>query len=62
MVFKEKIKAELKAYVRFLREEGDVPVKEIVHRCGISRASLFYRCLKVQIKHKRKVRSMAGLY
>ena len=35
MVFKEKIKAELKAYVRFLREEDDVPVKGIVHRCGI---------------------------
>ena len=52
MVFKEKIKAELKAYVRCLREEGDdVPVKEIVHRCGISRASA-YRCLNlVQIKH-----------
>ena len=45
MVFKEKIKAELKAFVRFLREEGDVPVKQIVHRCGISRASV-YRCLK----------------
>jgi len=30
MVFKEKIKAELKAYMKFLREEGDVPVKEIV--------------------------------
>ena len=45
MVFKEKIKAELKAFVRFLREEGDVPVKQIVHRCGISRA-LVYRCLK----------------
>jgi len=45
MVFKEKIKAELKAYVKFLREEGDVPVKEIVQHCGISRASV-YRCLK----------------
>ena len=45
MVFKEKIQAELKAFVRFLREEGDVPVKQIVHRCGISRASV-YRCLK----------------
>ena len=45
MAFKEKIKAELKAYVRILREEGDVPVKGIVHRCGISRVSV-YRCLK----------------
>ena len=32
MVFKEKIKAELKAYVRFLREEGDVPVKGIYNK------------------------------
>ena len=54
MVFKEKIKAELKAYVRFLREEGDVPVKEIVHRCGISRASLFYRCLKSANQAQKK--------
>ena len=60
MVFKEKIKAELKAYVRFLREEGDVPVKGIVHRCGISRASV-NGCLKSANQHKRKVRSMAGL-
>ena len=45
MVFKEKIKAELKAYARFLREEGDVPVKEIVHHSGIPRAAV-YRCLK----------------
>ena len=45
MVFKEKNKAELKAYVRFLREEGAVPVKEIVHRCEIFRASV-YRGLK----------------
>ena len=45
MVFREKIKAELKAYVRFLREEGDIPVKEIVRCCGISRASV-YRCVK----------------
>ena len=57
MVFKEKIKGhvELKAYVRFLREEGDVSVKEIVHRCEISRA-LVYRCLKVanQVQKKSK--------
>ena len=55
MVFREKIKAELKAYVRFLREEGEVPVKEIVDRCGISRASV-YRCLKSanQVQKKSK--------
>ena len=62
MVFKEKIKAQLKAYVRFLREEGDVPVKEIVHRCGISRASLFYRCLKSANRAQKKSKKhMAGL-
>ena len=44
---------ELKAYVRFLREEGDVPVKEIVHRCGISRASV-YRCLKSANQAQKK--------
>ena len=53
MVFKEKIKPELKAYVRFLREQGDVPVKEIVHRCGISRASV-YRCLKFANQAQKK--------
>lgn len=45
MVFKRKISAEQKAFVKFLRQEGDVPVKEIVHRCGISRATI-YRWLK----------------
>ena len=44
---------ELKAYVRFLREEGDVPVKEIVHRCGISRASV-YSCLKSAYQAQKK--------
>ena len=53
MVFREKIKAELKAYVRFLRGEGDIPVKEIVHRCGISRASV-YRCLKSANQAQKK--------
>ena len=53
MVFKEKIKAELKAFVRFLREEGDIPVKQIVHRCGISRVSV-YRCLKSANQAQKK--------
>ena len=53
MAFKETIKAELKAYVRFLREEGDVPVKEIVHCCGISRVSV-YRCLKRANQSQKK--------
>ena len=53
MVFKEKIKAELKAYVRFLGEMGDVPVKGIVHHCGISRASV-YCCLKSANQAQKK--------
>lgn len=55
MVFKEKIIAQVKAYVKFLRKEGDVPVKEIEHRCGISKASV-YSCLKCanQAQKKRK--------
>ena len=57
MVFKEKIKAELKAYVKFLREEGDVPVKEIVLRCGISRASV-YRCLKSANQAQKKSKKL----
>ena len=55
MVVKEKIKAELKAFVRFLQEEGDVPVKHIVDRCGISRASV-YRCLKHANQAQKKRR------
>ena len=55
MVFREKIKAELKAYVRFLREEGDVPVKEMVHCCGISGASV-YRCLKSANQAQKKIK------
>lgn len=57
MVFKEKIKAELKGSVTFLWEEDDVPVKEIhvVQRCGISRA-LVHHCLKSanQAQNKNK--------
>ena len=48
MVFKGKISAEKKAFVKFLREEGNLSIKEIVHRCGISRATI-YRCLKGRI-------------
>ena len=53
MVFKEKIKAELKAFVRFLREEGDVPVKQIVHGCGISRASVYCRLKRANQAQKK---------
>ena len=45
MVNRENICSETKALVRFLRQEGDLTMKEIVHRCGISWASV-YRCLK----------------
>ena len=48
MVFKGKISAEKKAFVKFLREEGNLSIKEIVHWCGISRATI-YHCLKGRI-------------
>ena len=47
MVYTGKIDAESKAYVRFLREEGDLTVQEIVDLCGISR-SCIYRCLNAK--------------
>ena len=55
MVFKEKIKAEIKASVTFLWEQDDVPVKEIhvVQRCGISRASV-HHCLKSANQAQKK--------
>ena len=60
MVFREKIKAELKTYVRFLQEEGDVPVKEIVHHCEISRASV-YRYLKSANQAQKKSKKNGSL-
>ena len=57
MVYTGKIDAESKAYVRFLREEGDLTVQEIVDLCGISRASI-YRCLKA--KKCEKDRQLRG--
>ena len=53
MVFKEKMEAELNAHVKFPCGEGDVLVKEIVHRCGISRASV-YCCLKSANQAQKK--------
>ena len=40
MVYTGTIDTESKAYVRFLREEGDWTVQEMVDLCGISRASI----------------------
>ena len=57
MVYTGTIDAESKAYVRFLREEGDLTVQEIVDLCGISRASI-YRCLKA--KKCEKDRQLRG--
>ena len=47
MVYTGKIDTESKAYVRFLCEQSDLTVKEIVDICGISRASI-YRCLSAK--------------
>ena len=47
MVYTGTIDAESKAYVRFLHEEGDLTVQEIVDLCGISRSSI-YRCLNAK--------------
>ena len=43
MVYSGNIDAETKAYLRFLRQQSDLTVQEIVYLCGISRASV-YRC------------------
>ena len=61
MVYTGKIDAESKAYVRFLREEGDLTVQEIVDLCGISRGSI-YRCLNAKKCEKdRKLRGRPRL-
>lgn len=51
MVYQKNISPETKAFVRFLRHEGDLTVQEIVHRCGISWASV-YRCIKKCNSHR----------
>ena len=43
MVYCGNIDAETKEYAGFLRQQSDLTVQEIVHLCGISRASV-YRC------------------
>ena len=43
MVYSGNIDAETKTYAGILRQQSDLTVQEIVHFCGISRASV-YRC------------------
>ena len=43
MVYSGNIDAETKAYEGFIRQQSNLTVQEIVHLCGISRASV-YRC------------------
>lgn len=54
MVFTTQIDAKTKSFVKLLREQSDLTVKEITKRCGISRATV-YRCLKPEeTKAKKK--------
>ena len=41
MVYSGNIDAETKAYAGILRQQSDLTVQEIVHLCGISRASVY---------------------
>ena len=45
MVFRGKIDAERRAYIKFLREDGGLTVRQICEKCGVSRATV-YRFLK----------------
>ena len=45
MVFRGKIDAERRAYIKFLREDGGLTVRQICGKCGVSRATV-YRFLK----------------
>ena len=45
MVFRGKIDAERRAYIKFLREDGGLTVRQICKKCGVSRTTL-YRFLK----------------
>ena len=63
MVFKRKICAEGKAFVKFLCKGSDVhvPLKEILHPCCISQATI-YHLLKVQkSKHSEQETWQASL-
>ena len=53
MVYRGHIDAQTKAYVRCLRLQSDLTVREIVHLCGISRASV-YRCLNTNTCDKNR--------
>ena len=53
MVYRGNIDAETKAYAGFFRQQSDLTVQEIVHPCGISRASV-YRCLNTNTCDKNR--------
>ena len=59
MVYRGHIDAQTKAYVRCLRLQSDLTVREIVHLCGISRASV-YRCLNTNTCDKNSHAGHAG--
>ena len=45
MVFRGEVDAERTAYIKFLRGDGGLTVRQICENCGVSRATV-YRCLK----------------
>ena len=57
MVYTGTTDAESKACVRFLREEGDLTVQELVDLCGISRASIY----RLNAKKRQKDRQLRGM-
>ena len=44
MVFPGEIDAERRAYIKFLREDGGLTVRQICEKCGVSQATV-YRCV-----------------
>ena len=45
MVFRGEVDAERTAYIKFLRGDGGLTVRQICEKCRVSRATV-YRCLK----------------
>ena len=45
MVFRGEIHAERRAYIKFLREDGGLAVRQICEKCRVSRVTV-YRCVK----------------
>ena len=50
MVYRGHIDAQTKAYVRCLRLQSDLTVREIVHLCGISRTSESFQEFAQRVK------------